>query len=72
MQCPASLWLSTVRSRRKPCRRSVERLKAHDVEIRGDERARAVSEEIIPASEEDWGTEYLDAIISVKIVDLHR
>ena len=28
-----------------------------------------VSEEIIPASEEDWGTEYLDAIISVKIVD---
>ena len=47
----------------------VERLKAHDVEIRGDERARAVSEEIIPASEEDWGTEYLDAIISVKIVD---
>ena len=47
----------------------VERLKAHDVEIRGDERARAISEEIIPASEEDWGTEYLDAIISVKIVD---
>ena len=25
--------------------------------------------EIIPATEEDWGTEYLDAIISVKIVD---
>ena len=47
----------------------VDRLKAHDVEIRGDERARAISEEIIPAAEEDWGTEYLDAIISVKIVD---
>lgn len=47
----------------------VDRLKAHDVEIRGDERARAVSEDIIPATEEDWGTEYLDAIISVKIVD---
>ena len=47
----------------------VEKLKAHDVEIRGDERARAISEDIIPASEEDWGTEYLDAIISVKIVD---
>ena len=42
----------------------VDRLKAHDVEIRGDERARAISEEIIPATEEDWGTEYLDAIIS--------
>ena len=47
----------------------MDRLKAHDVEIRGDERARAISEEIIPAAEEDWGTEYLDAIISVKIVD---
>ena len=47
----------------------VQRLKNHDVEIRGDERARAVCEEIYPASDEDWGTEYLDAVISVKIVD---
>lgn len=47
----------------------VSRLKAHNVEIRGDERARALSEDIIPATEEDWGTEYLDAIISVKTVD---
>ncbi len=47
----------------------VKRLKDHDVEIRGDERAQAISSEIIPASEEDWGTEYLDAVISVKIVD---
>lgn len=45
------------------------KLQKHDVEIRGDERARAICEEIIPASDEDWGTEYLDAIISVKIVD---
>ena len=47
----------------------VDRLRAHDVEIRGDQRARAISEEIIPATEEDWGTEYLDAVISVRIVD---
>ena len=47
----------------------VQRLKNHDVEIRGDERARAVCGEIYPASDEDWGTEYLDAVISVKIVD---
>lgn len=47
----------------------VGRLKAHNVEIRGDERACALSEDIIPAAEEDWGTEYLDAIISVKTVD---
>lgn len=49
--------------------RIVTKLKAHNVEIRGDERARAISKEIVPATEEDWGTEYLDAIISVKIVD---
>ena len=49
--------------------RTVTKLKAHNVEIRGDERARAISTEIVPATEEDWGTEYLDAIISVKIVD---
>ena len=47
----------------------VTRLKEHGVEIRGDERAQVISSEIIPATEEDWGTEYLDAIISVKIVD---
>lgn len=47
----------------------VSRLSSHQVEIRGDERACAISGEIIPASEEDWGTEYLDAVISVKIVD---
>lgn len=47
----------------------MERLKSHQVEIRGDERARAIAPEIVPASEEDWGMEYLDAIISVKIVD---
>ena len=46
-----------------------ERLRARQVEIRGDERARAIVPEILPASEEDWGTEYLDAVISVKIVD---
>lgn len=49
--------------------RIVSKLKAHDVEIRGDERACAISPEVVTASEEDWGTEYLDAIISVKIVD---
>lgn len=47
----------------------VERLKSHQVEIRGDERARKIVPEITSATEEDWGTEYLDAVISVKIVD---
>ncbi len=49
--------------------RIVSRLSSHQVEIRGDERACGISREIIPAEEEDWGTEYLDAVISMKIVD---
>lgn len=47
----------------------VQNLKFHDVEIHGDEAAQAISNEIIPATEEDWGTEYLDAVISMKVVD---
>ncbi|MBE7057094.1 MAG: glutamate-5-semialdehyde dehydrogenase [Ruminococcaceae bacterium] len=47
----------------------VEKLWAKDVQVRGDERAVAVKKGILPATEEDWGAEYLDSIISVKIVD---
>ncbi len=45
-----------------------ERLSEKQVELRGDERARA-SVPMRAASEEDWGTEYLDYILSVKTVD---
>jgi glutamate-5-semialdehyde dehydrogenase len=38
-------------------------------EIRGDNEVVAVYPEARPASEDDWGTEYLDAIISVRVVD---
>jgi glutamate-5-semialdehyde dehydrogenase len=37
-------------------------------EVRGDAAARAADTRVTPAAEEDWGTEYLDAIISVKTV----
>jgi glutamate-5-semialdehyde dehydrogenase len=37
-------------------------------EVRGDAAARAADTRVKPAAEEDWGTEYLDAIISVKTV----
>ncbi len=47
----------------------VERLKSKGVEVRSDERAMTVCPDTVPASSEDWGTEYLDAIISVKTVD---
>lgn len=46
-----------------------EALCAHGVEIRGDERAREFDDRMVAASEEDFGTEYLDKIISVKVVD---
>lgn len=47
----------------------VKKLKEKDVEIRGDERACTVCPEIEKADEEDFYTEYLDYIISVKTVD---
>ena len=44
------------------------KLDEKNVIIRGDEKARAVCPDIEKASEEDFGTEYLDYIISVKTV----
>lgn len=38
-------------------------------EVRGDARARAFDPRVIPASANDWDTEYLDAILSVAVVD---
>ncbi|MFN4039984.1 MAG: glutamate-5-semialdehyde dehydrogenase, partial [Erythrobacter sp.] len=38
-------------------------------EVRGDERTRALDARVIPASANDWDTEYLDTILSVAIVD---
>ena len=44
------------------------RLREKDVEIRGDEKACRAAEGLVAATEEDWGTEYLDYKISVKTV----
>ncbi|MFP6744094.1 MAG: glutamate-5-semialdehyde dehydrogenase [Alphaproteobacteria bacterium] len=38
-------------------------------ELRGDARARAVDGRVAPASASDWDTEYLDAILAIKVVD---
>ena len=38
-------------------------------EIRGDDAVRAVFPTAVPATEEDWKTEYLEAVIAVKVVD---
>jgi glutamate-5-semialdehyde dehydrogenase len=38
-------------------------------EVRGDEATRAIDARVTAASEADWSTEYLDAVISAKLVD---
>ena len=38
-------------------------------EVRGDEETQGVDARVHPASDDDWGTEYLDAVISIKVVD---
>jgi glutamate-5-semialdehyde dehydrogenase len=38
-------------------------------EVRGDEATQAVDERVKPATEEDWATEYLAPIISIRVVD---
>ncbi|MFO6446712.1 glutamate-5-semialdehyde dehydrogenase [Erythrobacter sp. NE805] len=38
-------------------------------EVRGDARTRALDPRVLPASANDWDTEYLDAILSVAVVD---
>lgn len=38
-------------------------------EVRGDDGVQALDARVKPATDEDWDTEYLDAILSVKLVD---
>jgi glutamate-5-semialdehyde dehydrogenase len=38
------------------------------IELRGDDEARSIVPQMKPATEEDWYTEYLDAILSVRVV----
>lgn len=40
-----------------------------NVEVRGDEMVCSLLQEAVPANEDDWAKEYLDYIISVKVVD---
>lgn len=45
-----------------------KRLAEKQVELRGDEEVQRLVEDAVPASEEDWGKEYLDYILSIKTV----
>lgn len=46
----------------------ISTLKEKNVEVRGDEKVIEIVSDISKATEEDWGKEYLDYIIGVKIV----
>lgn len=49
--------------------RIAQALGALQVEIRGDETVCALAPNSLPATEEDWGAEYLDLILAVRVVD---
>lgn len=46
-----------------------EKLREHKVEMRGDEKVQEFITDCIPATKEDYATEYLDYIISMKTVE---
>ena len=45
-----------------------EKFATEGVELRGCEKARTICPALLPATEEDWTTEYLDYILSIRIV----
>jgi glutamate-5-semialdehyde dehydrogenase len=47
----------------------IEALILEGCAVRGDAEAQSVDPRVTPATEEDWRTEYLDAIIAVRVVD---
>lgn len=48
--------------------RLAETYRAKGVELRGDEQLRALDPAVVPATEEDWSTEYLAPVLSIKLV----
>lgn len=46
-----------------------QKLRQKHVQMRADDRAKALIPDAVKATEEDWGAEYLDYILSVKVVD---
>ena len=47
----------------------VDKLREKGVELRGCPQAIQLVEDLIPATQEDWYTEYLDLVMAVKVVD---
>jgi glutamate-5-semialdehyde dehydrogenase len=47
----------------------LDKLADANCELRGDTETQALNPRVVPATEDDWRTEYLDAILSVRVVD---
>lgn len=47
----------------------VQALRERGAEVRGCPRAREILPDLVPATEEDWRTEYLDLVLAVRVVD---
>jgi glutamate-5-semialdehyde dehydrogenase len=47
----------------------VDELRRNGVEVRGCSRTREIADEVREATEDDWSTEYLDLIVSIRVVD---
>ncbi|GAB4389459.1 MAG: glutamate-5-semialdehyde dehydrogenase [Thermodesulfovibrionales bacterium] len=62
-----TLLVSEKKSRDLP--RIVDAFRREGVEVRGCQRTRRLARGVKPASEDDWRTEYLDRIISVRVVE---
>lgn len=48
--------------------KAIKALREKNVEIRGDKAVKAIINDVVDATDEDWATEYLDYILAVKVV----
>jgi glutamate-5-semialdehyde dehydrogenase len=67
--CGAAETLLVDRAAQDKIKPLVDLLIGAGCEVRGDAAVRAADARVKPASDEDWDTEYLDAIIAAKVVD---
>lgn len=65
--CESLLVHKNIREKLLPA--AIKRLKENNVEVKGCPESAKISNDVILAAEEDFGKEYLDYIISVKVVD---
>ena len=67
--CNATETLLVAEAQNDALPRIIEALRESGVKVKGCERTRAMVSDVEPANEEDWRTEYLDMVISVRVVD---